>query len=447
MSRGDKTMTTKKSFQIGRRSVLGAAATVTGGLILRSLATGIPAKVLLDPMSATAQDMPTGRMLILSSSSAGDPVNANVPGTYGYPELYHPEDPLMAETNLSLGGQQTSAAKPWADLPQNILDRAMFFHHATYTPVHGEMNRVQRMMDATEKKDMLISLLARELAPGLGTVQSDPVSLGANGGELLSSGGRILGNVAPLSVRQALGGVEGPLKDLTAMRDESIDELYALYRDHGTPSQRTLLDAWVRSRDEVRSISTELVSRLEAIDGNNQINQVRCAAILAAMKITPVVTIRLDFGRDNHTDADLTKETDGHLASIPAMQSLMEELDQLRVEGALQHDVIVGSLNVFGRTLKKKGTTGRDHNAGHHVTVLMGNGVNPGIVGGVELNGSGSEYIAQSIDSATGAGGGDIPFEETLGAMGKTLGAIMGVPPDRLDEILPPGKIVESAVG
>ncbi|HHH30829.1 MAG TPA: DUF1501 domain-containing protein [Polyangiaceae bacterium] len=441
------TMTTKKSFQIGRRGVLGAAATVTGGLILRSLATGIPAKVLLDPMSATAQDMPTGRMLILSSSSAGDPVNANVPGTYGYPELYHPEDPLMAETNLSLGGLQTSAAKPWADLPQNILDRTLFFHHATYTPVHGEMNRVQRMMDATEKKDMLISLLARELAPGLGTVQADPVSLGANGGELLTSGGRILGNVAPLSVRQALGGVEGPLKDLTAMRDESIDEIYALYRDHGTPSQRTLLDAWARSRDEVRSISTELVSRLEAIDGNNQVNQVRCAAILAAMKITPVVTIRLDFGRDNHTDAGLTKETVGHLASIPAMQSLMEELDQLRTEGILQHDVVVGSLNVFGRTLKKKGTTGRDHNAGHHVTVLMGNGVKPGIVGGVELNGSGKEYIAQSIDSATGAGGGDIPFEETLGAMGKTLGAIMGVDAERLDEILPPGKIVQSAVG
>jgi uncharacterized protein (DUF1501 family) len=441
------TMTKKSDLpKLSRRGAVGALATVGGGLLLRSLATGIPAKILLDPLSATADDQTPGKMLIISSSSQGDPVNANVPGTYGFSDLYHPVDPLMAETPLTLGTTQTSAAKPWADLPQNILDRACFFHHATYTPVHGEMNRVQRMMDATEKNDMLVSLLARELAPGLGTVQTDPVSLGANGGELLSSAGRILGNVAPLSVRQALGGVDGPLKDLTALRDESVDRIYALYREHGTPSQRTLLDAWARSRDEVRSISTELVDRLEQIDGNDQLNQVRCAAILAAMNISPVISIHLDFGRDNHTDAALQNEATKHLSAIPALQLLMEELDLLKQQGNLPHDVLVGSLNVFGRTLKKKGTTGRDHNSGHHCMVLMGTGINPGIVGGVELNASGNEYIAQPIDSTTGAGGGDIPYEETLGAMGKTLGCAMGVSEERMNEILPPGKTVQSVI-
>lgn len=227
-----------------RRGLLKGFATAGGGLLLQSLATGIPAKILLDPLSAAADDRRSGKMLILTTSSSGDPLNANVPGTYGHDEAYHPLFEEMEETDIQLGDVSSTAAKPWASLDQSILDRTVFFHHATYTPVHGEIGRVQKMMDATEKNDMLISLLSRELAPMLGTVQSDPVSLGASGGELLSSGGRILGNVAPLSVKQALGGVDGPLKDLTEMRDKQIDRLYNVYRERGTTTQKTLLDAW-----------------------------------------------------------------------------------------------------------------------------------------------------------------------------------------------------------
>ncbi|MCA9620953.1 MAG: DUF1501 domain-containing protein [Myxococcales bacterium] len=436
-----------KALTLGRRGALGAFATVTGGLILRSLATGIPAQVLLDPLNAKAQEAGTARALILSVSSSGDPVNGNVPGTYGFSDVFHPTDPLMAETPMTFAGQSTAAAAPWANLPEGILDRACFFHHATYTPVHGEMGRVQRMMDATEKNDMLISLIARELAPRLGSVQADPVSLGANGGELLSSQGRVLANVGPTSVQKALGGVDGPLKDLTALRDESIDRIYALYKEHGTPSQRTLLESWARSRDEVRSISTELVSSLAAITGNDQVNQVRCAAVLAAMNITPVITLKLNFGGDNHTDGNLQREADNHVTSIGHMQMLVEELDNLRSQGLLKNDVIVGSLNVFGRTLKKKGTTGRDHNSNHHVTVLMGNGIKESLVGGIEL--AGSEYRATDIDAATGQStpGGDIAFEDTLNAMGKTLGVALGVSGERMDEILPSGKVVSAAIG
>ncbi|WP_045118752.1 DUF1501 domain-containing protein [Haliangium ochraceum] len=433
---------------MSRRRALGAFGAMGGGLLWRSLATGIPAKILLDPLRASAEDLPTGRILILSSSQAGDPVNANVPGTYGFSDIFHPDTPEMAETALRLGDVETTAAKPWAGLSQKVLDRTVFFHHATYTPVHGELNRVQRMMDATDKKDMLVAHLARELAPRLGSVQSDPVSLGAkNGGELLTSGGRILGNVSPTSVQQALGGVAGPLADLEALRDDSIDRMYALYRDHGTQGQRRMLDAWARSRDEVRGLSSALVSRLDQINNDGEVSQARTAAVLAAMNITPVITIRLRFGGDNHTDAGFELESEQHQTAIPTLQLLMDELDALRAEGVLQHEVLVGSLNVFGRTLKKKGTAGRDHHAGHHVTVLMGNGLKGGVVGGVELNGSGKEYVAQSIDSTTGAGGdGDIPFEETLGAMGKTLGVAMGIEEARMDQILPPGKVVRSVL-
>ena len=79
--------------------------------------------------------------------------------------------------------------------------------------------------------------------------------------------------------------------------------------------------------------------------------------------------------------------------------------------------------------------------------VVTGAGVRGGIVGGVQLNDSGREYVAQSIDSATGAGGdGDIPFEETLGAMGKTLGALAGIDRTRLDEMVTSGKVVDAAI-
>ena len=440
----------KKTNRFGRRSLLGGAAAAGGGLLLSSLATGIPAHILLDPLSASAEE-PEGKMLILSSSSQGDPFNANVPGCYGHPELYHPQDPLMEESALTMSGQSYTAAKPWADLPQGILDRTLFFHHATFTPVHGELGRVQKMMDATEKNDMLIALLARELAPRLGTVQADPVSLGANGGELLSSAGRILGNVAPTSVRQALGGVDGPLKDLQSMRDKHIDRMYKLYRDHGTPSQRTMLEAWARSRDEVRNISLALIGMLDQITGNDAANQVICAGVLVAMKIAPCISIHLDFGRDNHNDTDFTEETTKHLESIGHLETLMTNLDAMKSAGTLTHDVLVGSLNVFGRTLKKKGYGGRDHNKGHHVTMLMGTGIKGGVIGGVELNPGGTEYVAQEIDSATGAGvavgGGDIPFEESLGAMGKTMGAALGVSAERMDEILSLGKAVPTALG
>jgi len=435
------------SSGISRRGALAALTTTVGGsLLARSIATGIPAHILANPLEATAQDMPSGKFLILNSRNDGDPINCYVPGTYGHDLVVRSADASMAETPMQLGSVSTSGAAVWANLPQDVLNKSVFFHHATYTPVHGELGRVQTLMESTEQNDMLVSLLSRELAPTLGTVQSDPVSLGAGGSELLRAEGRTIGNVAPLSVRDALGGIAGALKDVTQLRDNTMDEIYRMYRDQGNAAQRTLLDAWARSRDEVRNVSDVLVSRLDALEGNGQDDQVRCAAVLAAMKITPVVTVNINFGADNHSDAGLVNETEKHQTGMASVQILMDELAALRSEGVLQHEVVFGSLNVFGRTFFKKGDGGRDHHAGHHAMVMIGEGLNPGIVGGIELNESGRDYIAQSIDSETGAGGGDISFEETLGAAGKTLGAALGVSEERMDEMVTPGKVVRSVI-
>lgn len=428
-------------MMLNRRNLLKSAI---GGIALRALATGIPASVLLRPRSAAAQAANgPGSMLILFTSQNGDPLNANVPGTYGagVEDVAHSPEPAMAPTALRLSGRSYTAAKPWADLPQTTLDRTVFFHHATYTPVHQDQSKVMKLMGGTDDDEMLISAFAKELASRQGTVQSVPISLGARGGsELLSAGGQVLANVGPQSIKRALGGAQGPLASLHSMRDREIDRIYALYREHGTKKDRGLLDAWVRSRDEVRSVSDSLVSRLDAIDSDNEDNQVAAAAVLAAMNITPAITVRGVWGGDNHNDPDLGNEAAQHVSGIARMQRLVGELDALRTEGVLRQDVIVGTLNVFGRTLKKKGTNGRDHNRGHHVTVLIGNSLRGGVVGGITP--SNGDYIASGFDSVTGAASasGDVPYEETLGSMAKTLGVALGLPVDRLDQVVRLGK-------
>lgn len=428
----------------------GFLAGLGSGAVIPALATGIPARVLLDPLSAQAGQADEGKVLILSSDERGGPLNANVPGTYefGATEVFHPQAATMAPSSLTLGGQQWTAAKPWADLPQEVLDQTCFLHHATYTPVHGEHGRVMKMMGAAEKNDMLVSLFARELAGSLGTVQEDPISLGARGPELLSTAGRLIGNVPPTSVAQALGGVQGPLANLRPLRDATIDNIYNLYKERGTAPQLELLDSWVRSRDDVRNVSGSLLSRLDAIIDDGEQAQIRTAAVLAAMKISPVVTVHLDFGGDTHTDAGLATETARYPTAVASIGLLMSELAGLKSEGSLPHDVVFATLNVFGRTLKKQGYGGRDHHDGHHTMVISGPGVAPGVIGGLAANPDGDEYIAQPIDSVTGAAASDadIPFEQTLGAAGKTLGRILGIDETRVHEMVEPGKIIEAAI-
>ncbi len=442
-------MARRKPALESRRRFLHAMGATGGSALLASLATGIPAQVLLNPLSASAGQDRAGKVLIMSCDERGGPVNTNVPGTYevGPTEIFHPQSDTMAPTSMMLGDQAWTAARPWAELPQTILDHTCFLHHATYTPVHGEHGRVMKLMGAADKNDMLVSHFARELAPMIGSVQSDPISLGARGPELLSSAGRLLGNVTPTSVAQALGGVEGPLANLRDLRDESIDRIYNLYKEQGTPNQLTLLDSWARSRDDVRSVSTSLLSRLDGISNDGEEMQVRTAAVLAAMNISPVITVHLDFGGDTHTDSGLALETTKHPIAIGNIRLLMEELAALEAEGSLPNEVVFATLNVFGRSLKKEGYSGRDHHEAHHAMVLMGNGVAPGVIGGVAPNRDNSEYIAQAIDSTTGAGtaDGDIPFEETLGAAGKTLGSLLGIDRDRLDEVILTGKVIETA--
>ena len=434
-------------MKLHRRKMLYTALFGAGGLGLKSLATGIPMSILARPLAARAQDAATTRILILSSSSAGDPINANVPGTYEDPAVEHPSRPEMAPMTMTIGGQQLTAAKPWAELPASILNKTVFFHHGTYTNAHPNHPKVMRLMGSTERNEMLVSVYSDALSDVLETVQREPISVGARGGnEILSFQGRSLANVSPVALKAALAQEENALGDLRPLRDQAVDEIYALYQEHGTENQRRTLDRFVVTRDEARSLSLDLVERLATIDGNNESDQVLAASVLAAMNVSPVITLRINFGGDNHSDREFVKETEQSVEGVGHLQALVETVDGMRAEGVLRNDVIVGTLNVFGRDLARKGRSGRDHNGRHHCAVLIGEGIRGGVVGGIEP--TGNDYQAQAIDSGTGraSASGDIAHEETFQSMAKTLGVALGVPRTRLDEAITGGKVIETAL-
>jgi hypothetical protein len=158
--------------------------------------------------------------------------------------------------------------------------------------------------------------------------------------------------------------------------------------------------------------------------------------------VTPVVTIRIGFGGDNHTDADLQNEVDQHVSGTQGIQQVMDAIASL----GLTDRVTFAFMNVFGRNLngnaKVDGRGGRDHYGNHAVSVIIGKNVQPGVIGGVAPVVSGGFGVSEgalgaaSIDSVTGAplpdDGGDVRSSETNATYAMTLGALLGIPEEAL---------------
>jgi Protein of unknown function (DUF1501) len=430
-----------------RRNLLLDTLFGTSAIGLQALATGLPLSFLLSPRRALANGIPCAdkaraQYLVLSSSSAGDPVNANAPGTYEFPDIVHAADPRVAPTPLALGDQTVTAAQVWSTMPAWALSRTCFFHHATLTNNHPNLPKVMRLMGATAQQEMLASVAAKHLAPCLGTVQTEPISVGA--GEFLTFEGRGLPNLRPTGLRDILAHPQGPLTDLQKLRDDSLDKVNAILKRNATSAQRGYLDNLVMSRQQARSLSDSLLSTLGAIQTDGPEGQITAAITLIQMKVAPVMVINIPFGGDNHSDPDLVR------SEVPQTEQGVTQIGQLLngLQAAnLQDQVTFAMWNVFGRTLVKKGLTGRDHWGSHHVSVLVGKALRAGVIGGVQPQAG--DYAAQPIDSNTGkgvTGGGDIAFNDTLGAMGKTLGAALGLGADVLDANILAGKVVKAAL-
>lgn len=434
-----------------RRQLLQTALLGAGSLGLRALATGLPIHVLADPLRAQAQEPADSHILILNTSHAGEPINCNAPGTYDISGVAHPAQADVAPTDVQLGGQTYTAAKTWADLGESILSRTTCIHHGTYTGIHARQSKVMRLMGSTNRSEMFPSIFAKHLGPLLGTTQVEPMSLGALAGqELLSFDGRTLSNVAPTSLKQVLGQPEGPLGSLHKLRDRDLDRIWALYKEHGSVNQRRMVDLFASSHSELRGLSLSLLEQLDAISEDRDDNQIIAAPVLAAMKLSPVITVHIPFGGDNHFDDRLATEAEQHVIGFGQVRQLIETLDTFRAQDILKTPVTFATLGVFGRTLGGSGN-GRAHNSRHHVALVIGDNIRSGVIGGCAK--FGEDFGSLAIDKNTGAGvplemtGPDvIPFEQSLESTAKTLGVALGIPRDYLDTEITTGQVIEAAL-
>ena len=450
--------------RITRREGLLAGLFGTGYIGLRALATGLPAWYLLNPRRATAQDLQCAitardsmQYLILSASSNGDPLNCNVPGTYEAPEIIHPEQTSMEKVTVTLGGKTYGAALPWADptvmsptdmamgvaapatgrLSSAVLARTAFIHHRTATTVHGDQPKVMKLLGDMSGNEMIISSYAKHLSTCFGTVQAAPIAIGARGNasELVSFAGRTLPSISPTQLKQLLTGsgrdsASTALVSLRALRDQSLDALNAMAKADGSTVQKQFLDKLATSQTQVRGLAAQLGTTLDAITSDDVNGQALAAAALFQANVTPVVTVRIAFGGDNHTDAALQAEADQHVSGVAGIQTMMNAM----ATAGLADKVTFATMNVFGRNLsgiaKVTSRTGRDHYGNHSVMVLIGKNVRPGVYGGVVASGTTGAFAAGDIDAATGAltTGGDITAVKTHVSAARTLGAALGLP-------------------
>jgi hypothetical protein len=438
-----------------RRQVLLTTLFGAGAIGLRSIATGLPVSLLLRPRRALADAPPDckspnkAQFVILSTSGGGDPLNASSPGTYEDANIIHSSDPKMAPTPLTLSGKQFTASMPWSTLPQNVLDRTVFWHIMTNTPVHPKEPDVLRLMGAIQDREMLPSLLAKQLAPCLNTVQAQPITVGATSpSEALSFNGQALPIIPPTALKATLTNSTAralaPLTQLQSLRDQTMNKLYDLYKTEATPSQRAYIDSMVTSQRQVRSIEQALLDQLSSIQDNGPDAQVSAALTLIQMKVTPVIAMHIPFGGDNHSDTGLAKETEQTISGVQTIASLMQQLKSAGLDDAVSFI----TLNVFGRTLATNGgptttaTNGRTHNPNHQVSIAIGRPFKGGVVGGCAP--AHGDYGALAIDSKTGMGSpdGDVAPAETLGAFGQTVLAAVGGDPTAIAS----GKVIGPAL-
>jgi hypothetical protein len=434
---------------ITRRNALLTMLFGTGWVGLRALATGLPASLLLNPRKALADPRATcaapgkAQYVIFGTSGDGDPIGTSVPGTYDDPKIVHSADPAMTPRPLTIQGRPYTAAAPWATLPQGVLERTVFWHIMTGTSVHPKEPQVLELMGATQQDEMLPSLLARQLAPCLGTIQPQPICVGAlTPSEALVYGGAAQPIVPALALKATLTNPPGPLSDLQPLRDATLDQLYDVYKNGASPAQRAYIDSLVTSQQQLRSIEQNLLDALSSIKDNSAASQLLAAITLIQMNVSPVISIHIPFGGDNHRDIGLAAETAQTVSGVATLASLVQQL----AAAGLQDRVTLMTLNVFGRTLGPGNTDGRQHNGNHQVSVCIGKPFRGGVIGAVAP--VGTDYGALPIDSASGAGSaaGDVRAADTLAAFGQTMLAAVGADPSAISSPTGTARVVSAAL-
>ena len=414
---------------------------------LRALATGLPTAFFVHPRRAMAQQASTlaSQFLILATSTAGDPFNANGPGTYDVAgatanTVVHANTTAMAPAPFFFAGKQYTAAAPWATLTSDTLARTALIHHGTLTPNHGEQGRVMKLMGAVRRGDMATSMFASHLAQTLGTVQPQPLALYP--GEITQYQGQYQPTYTPMGIKSLLAGNNSPLQSLQMLRDAELNRLYGIYKQSGsTTAERSFIDNLASSQAQIRKIADGFASDLNLITDNGPDSQALMAVLLAKMNVAPIFTIHVPFGGDNHSDTNWQTETSQTVSGMATINLLMQRLKTYDMQDKINFAI----LNVFGRTLAENpdGTSGRGHNPAHHLCMMVGKNVAPALVGGV-----GSDGSALSFDSSTGqvVNSGGVALIDSLAAVGKTLGRALGVDAAIVDDQITDSTAITAAL-
>jgi hypothetical protein len=437
-----------------RRNLLLTSLFGAGALGLRALATGIPVSILLNPRKALANPSCTNpQFVILTTSGQGDPLNANAPGTYsdvnpafGTGITHCPAfDPpagskLMsapATAQVTLGTKAYTAGGPWA-MANLDPTRTAVFHLMTNTPVHPKEPDVLRLQNGIAYDEMLPSFLSANLGPCLGTLQNQPITVGAaTPSEALTFQGGALPIIPPLALRSTLLKPSTMLGNLQAIRAQTLDAFNkSLYANGVSQAQAKFVQDMYTSEQSLTNVNQSLLSQLSSISDNTADSQVVAAVTLIQMGIAPVIAVHIPFGGDNHHDNGLTQfEGPQHLTGFDTLNTLIGMINTMSFPNGmpLKDKVSIISLNVFGRTINQTNTQGRQHNPNHQVSFAIGAPFKGGLYGGITQ--ASGDYGALPIVAATGASGamgatgkGIIDPIDTLTSFGMTVATAVGVP-------------------
>jgi hypothetical protein len=91
--------------------------------------------------------------------------------------------------------------------------------------------------------------MARELAPVLGTVRTQPISVSGNATEAIYYQGAPQALLTPTTLSSVLSSPANGLGtvDLVKLRDQGLDALNALARSQGGSAQRSFIDQYATS--------------------------------------------------------------------------------------------------------------------------------------------------------------------------------------------------------
>ncbi len=425
-----------KDVVLNRRDLLIAGMLSGGGIGLRSLMTGLPVHFLTQRSMAAAG----GTFLVYCGRSSGDPVNCNVPGTYktGYDHSEEFRNPV----DLRIGTQVHKAASAWNTLNADIKKTANFFHLHTLTNSHNEMDSVSKIFGAIEPiegrtAEMLPSMIAYEMSKMLGTSLDNPIAMQGP----LQFKGRTQTVYRPTDITSLFPtGLSDARVNARKFRDQLVDSTYRDIKTNGTPAQKRFLANHAISGDKAKELGDQLAQALNGINGNGTDDKMRTAAALLALKVTPVVTMGLDFGGDNHGDTNLTNETNKHKSSIASINLLYEALKGYGIEDK----TIFSLMNVFGRTPTVNGRGGRDHHGQQSIMFSFGNGIKGGMIGDL-MPSSRRGFQSSPLNSQTGrVENPDIDHKETLHSAAKSLMVATGISESKVNKIVTGGKVVKA---